>query len=118
MTGTDDKQGSPDALTFLNSAGDEELRCFLRRLPIFAGHERGKITLTDLIYEIKLVPFVMDAWRNTEGEMGIPGRLLQFSKIYKKAEAEMERLTGARRRLPRVIDVPSFMDEYSKVGMP
>ncbi|MDX8346521.1 hypothetical protein SLH49_00870 [Cognatiyoonia sp. IB215446] len=108
----------PDALEFLNSAGDEELRAFLRRLPIFAGNDGGPITIADLAYEMRLQPFVMDAWSRVGGNHGIPARLLQLNRVYKKAEAEMERWTGERRRLPRVIDVPSFIEVYAKVGYP
>ena len=108
----------PDALEFLNGAGDEELRAFLRCLLIFAGNDGGPITLADLAYEMRFQPFVMEAWSRVGGNRGIPARLLQLNRAYKKAEAEMERLTDEKRRLPRVIDVPSFIEVYSSVGMP
>ncbi|WP_299632077.1 hypothetical protein [uncultured Roseobacter sp.] len=108
----------PDALEFLNHAGDEELRAFLRRLPIFAGNDGGPITIADLAYEMRLQPFVMEAWSRVGGNHGIPARLLQLNRVYKKAEAEMERHTGERRRLPRVIDVPSFIEVYAALGLP
>ena len=123
MTKSDYREDTPssdvlDALEFLNCAGDEELRAFLRRLPIFAGNDGGPITIADLAYEMRLQPFVMDAWSRVGGNQGIPARLLQLSRVYKKAEAEMERLTGERRRLPRVIDIPSFIQVYATVGLP
>jgi len=34
--------------------------------------------------------------------------------VPKKAEAEMELLTAERRRLPRVIDVPSLVEVYQR----
>ena len=108
----------PDALEFLNAAGDDEVRRFLRRLPMFAGNDGGPITLKDLAYEMMLQPFVMSAWDNTPGQPGIPGRLVQISLVYKKAEAEMEKLTGEKRRFPRMIDVPSFLEVYGRVGLP
>lgn len=108
----------PDAFEFLNTAGDDEVRRFLRRLPMFAGNDGGPITLKDLIYEMQLLPFVMSAWDSTPGGGGVPGRLAQISRVYKKAEAEMEMMTGEKRRLPRLIDLPSFLEVYSSVGLP
>lgn len=108
----------PDALRFLNAAGDDELKMFLRKLPMFAGNKDGRITLSDLIYEMRLLPFVMDAWSTTDGKPGVPGRLIQISKVYKKAERDFEKLTGEKRRLKRLIDLPSFLDVYGSVGLP
>jgi len=108
----------PDALEFLNAAGDRNVRRFLRRLPMFVGNDGGPITLKDLAYEMMLQPFVMSAWDNTPGQPGIPGRLAQLSLVYKEAEAEMEKLTGLKRRLPRLIDVPSFLEVYGRLGLP
>lgn len=108
----------PDALQFLNAAGDNELRMFLRKLPMFAGNNGGQITLSDLVYEMRLLPFVMDAWSSTEGTPGVTGRLIQISKVYKKAEREFEKLTGEARRLKRLINLPCFLDVYGSVGLP
>lgn len=115
---TEPEDYSMDAQEFLNTAGDAEVLWFLRRLPMIAGNEGGSITLKDLAYEMMLVPFVKDAWKCTPGSAGVPGRLIQISRVYKKAEAEMEKLTGEKRRLPRRIDLPNFLDVYSSVGLP
>ncbi|MEN8951807.1 hypothetical protein [Planktotalea arctica] len=109
---------SMDAQEFLNTAGDDEVLWFLRRLPMFAGNDGGPITLKDLIYEMKLVPFIKDAWKRTPGGAGVPQRLLQLSRTLKAAEAEMEKITGEKRRLPRRIDLPSFLDVYGSAGLP
>lgn len=85
---------------------------------MFMGNDGGPITLADLIYEMQLLPFVMEAWSEVDGDPGVPGRLMQFSQVYREAEAAMERLTGKRRRLKRVIDLPSFTDVYAMVGLP
>lgn len=105
-----------NAMAFLLSAGDSEVKQFLRLLPVFASNESGPITLRDLCYEMRLQPFVIDAFDKVDGAPGIPGRLLQLNRVFKRAEAEMERLTGERRRLPRVIDVPSFLQAYTHVA--
>lgn len=108
----------PDALQFLNAAGDDDVRAFLRRLPMFAGNQSGQITITDLIYEMRLLPFVMDAWSTTDGQPGVPDRLRQISQVYAKAQSDFQKLTGETRRLPRSIDVPSFLDVFGSVGLP
>lgn len=103
-------------MNFLFSAADSDVRRFLRLLPVFANNDGGPITLRDLSYEMRLQPFVMDAFNKVNGSPGIPGRLLQLNRVFKRAEAEMERLTGERRRLPRVIDVPSFLQAYTHIA--
>jgi len=108
----------PSAEQFLRQAGDEDVLRFLRRLPIFAGQEDGRITLSDLIFEMQLWPYVKSAWSEVEGSPGIPGRLLQLTRVYKTAEADFEKETGKTRRLPRVIDLPAFIDVYSTEGLP
>ncbi|MEM9156509.1 MAG: hypothetical protein AAGB13_15980 [Cyanobacteria bacterium P01_F01_bin.33] len=123
MSSTEGKVGSeitglPNAQEFLEVVGDEDLLRFLRRLPMVAGHDESEVTLTDLTYEMRLWPFVKSAWSQVEGSPGIAGRILQLSRVYKKAETEMERMTGERRRVPRVIDLPTFMHIYTTDGLP
>ena len=110
--------GIMDAKRFLEWAGDDELLRFLKRLPMVGGSDGGQMTLTDLIYEMKLWPFVKQAWAEVEGSPGLPGRIIQLQKVYKKGEADLELMTGDRRRLPRVIDLPSFLKMYNSVGLP
>lgn len=73
------KSADADGLVFLSSAGDAEVRRFLRWLPIFAANNGGPITLRDLSYEMRLQPFVMNAFDKLDGSPGIPGRLLQLN---------------------------------------
>jgi hypothetical protein len=110
--------GIMDAKQFLEWAGDDELLRFLKRLPMVGGSDGGQMTLTDLIYEMKLWPFIKQAWSEVDGSPGIPGRIAQLQKVYKRGEADLKRMTGETRRLPRVIDLPSFLDLYSRVGLP
>lgn len=111
--------GAPmDAQQFLELAGDDELLKFLRRLPMVAGNEDGKVSLSDLIFEMKLWPHVKQAWQEVEGKPGFANRIVQMSKVYKRAEAELAELTGERRRLPRVIDLTVFLDIYTTEGLP
>jgi hypothetical protein len=114
----DQPEGIGDAGAFLAQASDTDLLRFLRRLPMVAGSEDGTITISDLIFEMKLWPFVKDAWAQVDGQPGIPGRLMQIAGVYKRAEAQLERETGERRRAPRVIDLPSFIKIYTGEGLP
>ncbi len=83
-----------------------------------SGSEDGTLTLDDLIFEMKLWPFVKLAWREIEGQPGIPGRLKQVADVYCMAEEQFEKETGERRRTPRVIDLPSFVSTYTGEGLP
>ncbi|GAB5447940.1 MAG: hypothetical protein Gyms2KO_28130 [Gymnodinialimonas sp.] len=82
------------------------------------GNDGGPVTLKDLIYEMRLVPFVLDAWRRIDGSPGMQGCIQQLSRVYKAAEADMEEITGERRRLPRVIDIPAFTQISMTDGSP
>lgn len=114
----EDIEGLPDAQKFLEAVGDEELLLFLSRLPMVAANDAGSVSMEDLIYEMKIWPFVKQAWSDVEGSPGIPGRLLQLARVYKKAESDFEQLTGETRRHPRVIDLPSFTKFYAATGLP
>lgn len=110
--------GIGDAGVFLAQASDTDLLRFLRRLPMVAGSEDGTITIADLIYEMKIWPFVKAAWAKVDGSPGIPGRLKQVADVYKLAEEHFEKETGERRRTPRVIDLPTLTKIYSGEGLP
>jgi hypothetical protein len=111
-------EGIGDAGAFLAHASDADLMRFLRRLSMIAGCEDGAMTIEDFIFEAKLWPFVKLAWREIEGQPGIPGRLKQIADVYHMAEAQFEKETGKRRRSPRVIDLPSFVSIYTGEGLP
>ena len=115
---TSDTDGDIGAEDFLAVAGEDELRAFLRRLPMVASQQEGPFTLRDLIYEMKLSPFVKCAWKSIDGSPGIPGRLMQMMRVYAKAEADFEAMTGETRRLPRKINLPSFIEIYTTAGPP
>lgn len=105
-------------MQFLEFAADDEVVDFLHRLPMVAGQAEGRVTMQDLIYEMQLWPYVVAAWKQVKGEPGIPGRLMQLAAVYKLAEAEFERETGQKRRLDRIIDLPTFLEVYTTVGLP
>lgn len=104
--------GLSDALVFLDENGDDDLRRFLRRMPMYAGNEDGPLTLSDLIYELKLVPFITTAWTSVKGGGGLAGQIGVMIQVIKTAEAALEKETGEKRRLKRNIDLFSFMQAY------
>lgn len=112
------QEGLGDAGVFLAQAADADLLRFLRRLPMVAGMEDGTMKLSDLIYEMKLWPYAKTAFTKVEGSPGIASRIRQLSRAYKMAEAQFEKETGERRRTPRVIDLPSFVEIYGGEGLP
>jgi hypothetical protein len=113
-----DIDGIPNPQSYLEIICDEDVLDLMKQLPMIAGNDGAQFTMPDLIYEIKLWPFVKQAWSEIDGGPGIAGRVLQMAKVFKKAEADLEDLTGDTRRLPRVIDLPSFIEIYSTKGLP
>lgn len=117
-TSIQDASGPLGPMQFLEIAADEDVLRFMRRLPMIAGHIDGQFTMRDLAYEIELLPYVKIAWREVDGSPGIPGRLRQMADVYRRAEAEFEKETGKKRRLERIIDLPTFVEIYSTDGLP
>lgn len=107
-----------DCMAFLEEVGDEELLKFLKRLPMVSANEGSKVTLSDLIYEMRLWPFVKEAWQQVPGGAGVAGRILQLNRVYKLAAHRMHKLTGEKRRKDRVIDIPTFLEIYGSEGLP
>jgi hypothetical protein len=115
----DDRQrGIGGAGAFLAQMSDTDLLRFLRRLPMVAGMEDGTVTVSDLVYEMRLWRYVKSAWAQVNGQPGVPGRIKQISDVYALAERQFERETGERRRLPREINLPSFLELYTTEGLP
>ena len=110
--------GKLDPMSFLEQAGDDEILKFMRRLPMIAGCEGGKFTLADFVYEVKLWPFVVEAWKVVRGQPGIAGRLAQLAQVYKFAGENLRKMTGEERRVPRVIDLQAFTAIYTSEGLP
>ena len=110
--GTDQEEDIEQGLAFLERVGDDDLLKFLRRLPMVANNAEGPITLADFIYEMRLWPFVKEAWSEIEGSAGVAGRIIQINRVYKLAAERMHRLTGERRRVDRMIDVPAVLQAY------
>jgi len=108
--------GPLDLEQFLVRSSDKELLNFFRYLPMVAGQDE-LLTIQDLIYELNLRPFLETAWREIEGTPGVPGRILQLMRVYRRAEDRFEKRHGRRRRRPRVIDLPSFLDVYGTEGI-
>lgn len=110
---TDRKEDIEHGLAFLERVGDDDLLQFLRRLPMVASNAEGPITLADFIYEMRLWPFVKEAWGEVPSGVSVAGRIIQINRVYKLAAERMHRLTGEQRRVDRVVDVPAFLQACS-----
>ncbi|WP_420863476.1 hypothetical protein [Algirhabdus cladophorae] len=111
--GIDQQDNIEQGLAFLERVGDDDLLKFLRRLPMVGSNAEGPLTLKDFIYEMRLWPFVKEAWSEVEGSAGVAGRIIQINRVYKLAAERMHQLTGERRRTERMIDVPAFLQAYT-----
>lgn len=107
-----------DAVAFFDRLAAEDMTRFLKSLPVIGMNETEPFTVGDLIYEALLQPYVLSAWKQIDGGPGVAGRILQLTKVYKAAETALERETGRTRRVPRVINLPAFMNAYTSRGMP
>ncbi len=104
--------GLSDALSFLEENSDDALHGFLRRMPMYAGNVDEPMTLGDLIYELKLVPFIKAAWVSVKPGGGLAGQIGATLQVLKAAEAALEKETGDTRRLKRSVNLFSFMQVY------
>ncbi|WP_179379775.1 hypothetical protein [Jannaschia marina] len=122
MAATEDMELATDTVTdvisFFDQLADEDLLRFLRSLPVIGANDDEFFSIEDLTYEALLQPYVLHAWKSIKGNPGISGRIQQLSKVYKAAEAALERETGRKRRVPRVINLPAFIDAYTTRGLP
>ena len=107
-----------DAMDFFDQIADEDLLRFLRSLPVIGTNVDEPFTIEDLTYEALLQPYVLHAWKAVDSSPGIPGRIKHITGVYKAAEAALERKTGRKRRLPRMINLTAFMDAYMSRGLP
>lgn len=107
-----------NAMDFFDRVADEDLLRFLRSLPVIGTNEDEPFTIEDLTYEALLQPYVIRAWKLVDGGPGVAGRIMQITHVYKAAEAALERDTGRKRRIPRMINIAAFMDAYTSRGLP
>ncbi|WP_136440722.1 hypothetical protein [Pacificoceanicola onchidii] len=106
-------------MAFLDRVGDEDLLKFMRRLPMVAWHQSDHpMTMADLIYEIKLWPYVKAAYKENEGSPGVGGRLAQLKDVYARASEMMEQETGEVRSEERLFNFATFLQIYSTEGLP
>ncbi|MEL7300876.1 MAG: hypothetical protein AAFM92_10875 [Pseudomonadota bacterium] len=116
VTLTDD--AITDAVAFFDEVADEDLLRFLRSLPVIGTNDDEPFTIEDLTYEALLQPYVLHAWKKVSGNPGVAGRIHQLTQVYKTAERALERETGRKRRVARVINLTAFMGAYQRRGLP
>jgi hypothetical protein len=114
---TTDEDIALEAEAFFAEVGDDDLLRFLGQLPMVWGNDEP-MSLGDFIYEAMLWPHVKHAWATVEGAPGLGGRMGQLSRVFTKAERELERDTGRIRRVPRVTNLAAFMAAYTGRGLP
>jgi len=114
---TKDNDVALEAESFFLEIADADLLSFLGQLPMIWGNDE-RMTLGDFIYEAMLWPYVKQAWETVEGAPGLAGRMGQMSKVFIKAERELERDTGRIRRVPRITNLAAFMAAYTERGLP
>lgn len=113
MTGIKRPRTQRDFTAVLRASNsDESMLNYLSTLPFLAGQEDGTATMTDLIYEIMIMPYVKFYWNTIPSAPGIGGRLKKVNDVYHRAETEFEAMTGRTRRVPRTIDLEVFMQTY------
>lgn len=114
---TKDNDVALEAESFFLEIADADLLGFLGQLPMIWGNDE-RMTVGDFVYEALLWPYVKQAWKTIEGGPGLAGRMGQMSKVFTKAERQLERDTGRIRRVPRVTNLAAFMAAYSERGLP
>lgn len=102
---------------FLANLGDEDLLRFFRFLPIVGDNVDEPVTTADLVYEMLLWPYVKRAARLVNGAAGVPGRLKMISDIMQASEQALEKETGRKRRVPRLISLPALLTAYCGSGL-
>jgi len=112
-----DDEVAQEAEAFFAEIADDDLLKFLGQLPMVWGNDE-RMTVGDFVYEALLWPYVKQAWKTIEGAPGLAGRMGQLSKVFTKAERELERDTGRIRRVPRVTNLAAFMAAYTTSGLP
>jgi len=113
VQGPDIRDNLPaDLEQFLEEMADEEVLRFLRALPMIGANDDQPLRMSDLIYEMRLWPYVVKAWNTAEGSPGIAGRVAMISKVMRDAEAALEADTKLTRRTDRVINLSSFLAAY------
>ncbi|WP_377512839.1 hypothetical protein [Octadecabacter sp. R77987] len=103
----------PDELEqFLEEMADQDVLRFLRALPMIGANDDEPLRMSDLIYEMRLWPYVVKAWSTADGSPGVPGRVAMISKVMRDAEEALEADSNLKRRIPRVINLTSFLAAY------
>ena len=99
---------------FLEEMADEDVLRFLRALPMIGANDDQPLRMSDLIYEMRLWPYVIKAWSTADGSPGVAGRVAMISQVMRDAEAALEADTKLTRRIARVINLTNFLTAYEE----
>ena len=75
-------------------------------------------TKAEKTYEAALFPYLVDAYSRITGKPGVPGRLLQFEKVYQWAEQSLKDREGISRPHPKSHGLQSFLELYQNGFLP
>ena len=103
-----------ELVRFVEEMADEEVLKFLRAFVMVGANEEGQTTIGDLVYEMLLWPYVKRAWREAEGSPGVAGRIRMLTDTLRASEADLEAETGRKRRVPRVVNLNAFLEQYAE----
>lgn len=112
--GTEISDRLPSELVrFVEEMADEEVLKFLRAFVMVGANEEDQTTIGDLVYEMLLWPYVKKAWREAEGSPGVAGRIRMLTDTLRASEAALEADTSRKRRVPRVVNLNAFLEQYT-----
>lgn len=113
VPGTEIRDNLPTELEqFLEEMAAPDVLRFLRALPMIGANDDEPLRMFDLIYEMRLWPYVVRAWNAADGSPGVAGRVAMISQVMRDAEAALEADSSLKRRVPRVINLTSFLTAY------
>ncbi|WP_299649971.1 hypothetical protein [uncultured Tateyamaria sp.] len=99
---------------FIEEMADEEVLIFLRSFIVVGANEKSQTTIGDLVYEMLLWPYVKKVWREAEGSPGVAGRIRMLMDTLRISEAALEAETGRKRRVPRIVNLNAFLEQYAE----
>ena len=113
VPGTEIRDNLPAELEkFLEEMAAPDVLRFLRALPMIGANYDEPLRMSDLIYEMRLWPYVVKAWSTAEGSPGVAGRVAMISQVMRDAEVALEADSSLKLRVPRVINLTSFLAAY------
>ena len=97
---------------FLAAMSDRAVISWLRQFQIVRPDPPRQFTIADFAHACMLEPYLRAAWKEIEGEPGLPGRIAQMQRVYDLAQRRLHRDSAVPVQ-NLVIDFPSFARAYA-----